>query len=49
MKGARVCLLYQGFYYIEVYFFESKVHLVRNEKIKGFFKCMLRDPGTDVI
>ena len=27
MKGAGFCLLYQGFYYIEVYYIESRVHL----------------------
>ena len=27
MKGAGFCLLYQGFYYIEVYYIESRVYL----------------------
>ena len=26
MKGAGFCLLYQGFYYIEVYYIESRVY-----------------------
>ena len=27
MKGAGFCLLFQGFYYIEVYYIESRVYL----------------------
>ena len=42
MKGAGFCLLYQGFYYIEVYYIESRVYYVKS----SFIFCTFRGDIT---
>ena len=37
MKGAGFCLLYQGFYYIEVYYIESRVYYYESFPVIGDF------------